>query len=92
MTGQSTAAADRSASITRTATSTTREPYVWPVRSLEYHLQTALKFHEFRVASHARRGGEFVVMPESVLALEVVRLRKENAGLRAQLANEGSFW
>jgi hypothetical protein len=85
MTGQSNDAADRSASLIRDAQPTTRASYVWPVLTVDDHLKQALRFHDLRLASHARRGGDFVELSESVLALEVVRLR-------ALLTEQGSFY
>jgi len=90
VTGQSNAAADRSASLIREpAKVATYKNRVWPVRTVDEILKQELYSHEFRQQRYAERGGgEWVQNNAQELALEVVRLRQENSELRARIVEK----
>jgi hypothetical protein len=80
-----TAAAQRSAHVERPGNAQARYDYVWPVRTVDDHLERVLASRAIREKVYARRGEPMLDLTEEVLAMDVVRLRKEIKDL-------GSFW
>ncbi|WP_147426026.1 hypothetical protein [Teichococcus wenyumeiae] len=82
---QSDPAADRSASLARPGNQPARYNYAWPVRTVDDHLARVLASRKLREQVYARRGEVPLDLIEEVLAMEVVRLRRE-------LEERGSFY